>query len=199
MKFLKYLFVAWLGVSSAFAQNIGLHYRSHNNLTSANVVDGNFQLRGASLQAFVLVIQNDAGTLKHAVFAEDTTSALGNYSSKILNASATYTATPTATDASTAMANGGKISAASTHFFVFDTADQVSQSDFVGVAVVALNDTTTPITVGAKFTSRDVNGVTRTRLELAFRKQSDGTAFALTTANIGSGKFIYIQFFGFLK
>lgn len=146
-------------------------------------------------QEFVFSLTNTAGTLQHAFYAHSGDLSLGNYAEKVNGATATNTNTPTATDSSTAMAGGGKIGSASTNVFWVDTATQTHAEAFMAASVIYNDTATAGIVVRPQFASVNINGVTRTRLRLEFIT-SAGAAFALTTANIGSGKTIQVQFSG---
>jgi hypothetical protein len=149
-------------------------------------------------QAFVLSITNNAGTLQHSYFAQAGNLVLGNYSSRIPNGTATGTATPTGADATTPMANGGKIGSASINDFWCDTAVQnVAQADLM--ATIVYNDTGNACFVRPEIVSININGVTQNRLMFNFTIPLTGAAFALTVGNIPAGKTLQIQFQGRLN
>jgi hypothetical protein len=147
-------------------------------------------------QSFVLSITNTAGTLQHSITNQAGNIVLGNYSSRINNASPAATNTPTGTDATTAFAAGGKIGSASTNRFWFDTAAQVpAMAD--GVCSIDFNSTGNSFTVRPIVVSININGVTQNRL--AFEFFTGGTAFALTAANVPASQTIQVQFKGKLN
>jgi hypothetical protein len=153
------------------------------------------RISGQKLQGFVLQLNNDAGTLKHAIYSEDGGGAAATYADKISGASTTPTATPTGDDASTNFAAGAKISSAATNALVLNTGGQTVATAIL-FASISLNDTGADLTVGARLVSRNINGTTAIRLEFAFRNA--GAAFALNTTNITNGQFIYVPFIGVL-
>lgn len=146
-------------------------------------------------QAFLLRIENTAGTLQHAICSEGAGVTLGNYSSRIIGASDVLANTPTGADASTAFVSGGKIGSASPFIFWFDTAAQIPAEAQLLTAIVG-NSTGTALTARPQFSSIDINGVTRLRLAFVFQDAATGATFNLNTTNIASGKVIWIQFRG---
>lgn len=153
------------------------------------------RMRNQSLQAFDLQVFNDAGTMKHRIRAAAGVNA--TFADKISGATSGDTTTPTGADASTAMSGGGKISSADTSIFILDTAAQ-TVADRIGHATIGINTAGTALSCDVAFTSRDVNGTTRIRLELSFLNAATGAAFGLTTANISAGNSVRIQFLGYL-
>ena len=161
----------------------------------AAIVRGPFNAASnVKLQTFLLVLWNDAGTMKHRISAsaKDGTAAPAQLISLINGASTTFTTTPTGADAGTAMAAGGKISSASTSTFILDTPTQVSANVRIAGISVGYNDSDTAIAVLGQLTLSSVNSVSRNRLSLYFRDASTGAAFDLTSA-IGSGEFVYVH------
>jgi hypothetical protein len=146
-------------------------------------------------QSFIFGLTNNAGTLQHTIFGQSGVAALGNFSSRINNASASATNTPTGTDASTPFAAGAKIGSGNTSNLWFDTNDQILVSNALLMTSIAYNDTgVTALTVRPQLVSVNINGVTRIRLTLQFF--NGATPFALNTTNITSGKTISVQFYG---
>lgn len=172
-----------------------------NNLTGTTLSIGPLSIvrddvGGYLDQSFLLGINNNAGVIQHTIYAQAGATVIGNFSSRINNATAAATNTPTGTDASTAMAGGAKIGSASTNNFWMDTAPQIAaQADLM--TSVVYNDTATAVTCRAQITSININGVTQNRLVLQF--YNGATAFALNTTNITAGKSIQIQFKGRLN
>ncbi len=146
-------------------------------------------------QKFSIVLFNNGGTLQHLTKGEGITGGYGSKASRIVNSTAALTTTPTGADSTTAFAAGAKIGSASTNILFMDTAAQYLSS-FEGIATVEYNDTGTPVIVTAGNSSININGVTRNRLAFQFFVASTGADFALTTANIPSGKAITISFYG---
>jgi hypothetical protein len=148
--------------------------------------------RNAQRQRFIFQIRNNAGTLQHAIATSglSDTAAYAGLVRKINAANATWTNTPTGTDASTAFAAGGKISSATNFRFIFDTAAQTANR-VLAVQVVALETVGDAVKVFARSASQDVDGVTRNRLVFDF--YNAGTSWTLNTTNIASGEAIYLQ------
>lgn len=145
-------------------------------------------------QGFTLTIANSAGTLQ-ATFSSDAGTVLpGNFGSRVIGASLN-TPIPTGTDASTAMAGGGKIGSAATNRFWLNTAAQNALNSY-GIAVVGSNTSTTAVNVLYGVASANINGVTIVRPYFDFFNAATGAAFGLTTANIGAGKNVQVQFLG---
>lgn len=170
-------------------------------LTKIKTVDG----AGSGLlqdnTAFSLRITNDSGTLKHAIGAYNAPSTAGTWVGKITGASATLATTPTGTDASTAMASGGKISSAVTNRFILDTAQQASATVFLGCALNPTAPVKTSMQCNIIMQSRDVNGVTLIRPEIAIWNNTGGStwvAWALDTTNIPAGATLRINCKGYL-
>lgn len=148
-------------------------------------------------QGFTLTIANNAGTLQ-ATFSSDAGTVLpGNFGSRVIGASLN-TPIPTGTDASTAMAGGGKIGSAATNRFWLNTAAQNALNSY-GIAVVGSNTSTTAVNVLYGVASANINGVTIVRPFFDFFNAATGAAFGLTTANIGAGKNVQVQFLGKLS
>lgn len=144
------------------------------------------------MQNFVVRIHNNAGTIEHKITGVANETIVSGYQDKINNATATYVNTPTGADASTAMANGGKISSASTYIFVLDTNAQPTTDDkLVCMTSLVYNTTTTDLTVLPTVNNRDVNGTTIRRLELGLRNSTTGANYALT--GMPSGSYLWIN------
>lgn len=159
----------------------------------------NMNAQSQIMQAFSVEIKNNGGTIQHRFGAVSIPGTAGNLYAKLNSPSTTATTTPTGTDSSTAMAGGGKISSAATQRFIIDTtADQPSEATFNVMAFLAYNDSATALQVAPILQRRNVNGVTRNRIELEFRVASSGAARALNTTNIAAGKFIVVNVHGYL-
>lgn len=143
-------------------------------------------------QSFVLILQNNTGTIQHKIIDDATGLGLGNYSSRINNASVAFTTTPSV-DSTHAFAAGGGIVAAATSQFLFDTAVQVSANDQM-VASLENNSSGTALCVSCLLSNLNVNNVTRTRLVLQFGNASTDAAFALT--GLTAGQYIKVRFYG---
>src|SRR6202035_1480527 len=130
-------------------------------------------------QSFIWSITNNAGTLQHTTCAQSGTAALGNFQSRILNASSNPTNPPTGADRTTAMAAGWKIGSAPTNNVWADTNDQLTAANALLMASIAYNDTGTELTVRPQIARIEINRVSRYRL--AFQFHSAANAFALNT------------------
>jgi len=150
------------------------------------------------LQVFLFAIKNDGGTLKHAFFVNGNLGTAAALIDKINGASGTLTASPTGSDASTAMANGGKISSADTSRFILDTGAITDQASSTGIVGVVTTDTGTAVAVELQVENIDVNGTARNRIILRFKNQTSGAVFNLNTTNIASGKIILVPVLIFL-
>ncbi|MCP5008237.1 MAG: right-handed parallel beta-helix repeat-containing protein [Planctomycetes bacterium] len=139
---------------------------------------------GCIQHSSMLTLVYTGGVVKHAFRnAQDYNDFASTYYARgVDSVSWTFQTTPTGTDGSTAMAYGGKISSASTSIFILDTADQIVTSyGYNAMSVtVAMNNTGVVLAVRPYATSRDVNGVTITRIELEFTNAATGALFDLT-------------------
>lgn len=182
------------------SDNVGVGVSVNNFGTSASTgalwesnVDNN---SGASTpQSFCIQLVNNGGVLQHVFYADASASGSGWYSRINGASSGGFTTTPTAADSSTQMAAGLKIGATTTNALWFDTAAQFPTQSLMNAQIV-FNNTTTAVLVQPIIASININGVTRQRLSFQFTNAATGAAFALTTGNIGTGKGIYVQFFG---
>jgi hypothetical protein len=145
-------------------------------------------------QSFVWSLTNDAGTLRHTTCAQSGSVGLGNFQSRILNASASPTGTPAGPDGTTAMAAGWKIGSASPNNVWADTNDQLTAANALLMASIAYNDTGTEITVRPQIVRVEINRLTRYRLTFQFHRA--GAQFALNTTNIPPGTTLQVQFYG---
>jgi hypothetical protein len=196
------------GANSAAIHAQNTHYIANNHAIGS---DFNFGATAASTtaflannidsttglqveQSFVWSITNNGGTLQHTTCAQSGSLALGNFQSRILNAAANPTTTPSGADRTTAMAAGWKIGGASLNNVWADTNDQLSASNALLMAAIAYNDTGTELTVRPQIVRAEINRVTRFRLTFQF--YSGATAFALDTRNIPPGRTLQVQFYG---
>lgn len=156
-----------------------------------NVLD----LSGQNIQCFNIHIINSAGTLQHRICASpNDTGVLPTYSNKITGASVTLANTPTVS-AGVDFTNGVGITS---NRIVLNTAAQTIAS-LVGLASTTYYDgNVARPRARVEFTSRDVNGTTRIRMEIVINLDMDGTAWTINTTNLPAGKAIFVQFFGFL-
>lgn len=162
----------------------------------ANVSDGNLQLKAAQYQCFLLQITNTAGTLQHRIVSEFVNLNLPNHAGKITGASATLANTPSVA-AGVNFTSGAGIDSLATQQFIFNTAAQIVL-DFATMALVEVNDTTTHVLAAPTQSNRNVNGTTRWRTTLYFKNGTTGADFALTTANIASGKSLFVRVWGWI-
>ncbi|HWM69761.1 MAG TPA: right-handed parallel beta-helix repeat-containing protein [Steroidobacteraceae bacterium] len=185
----------------------GTNYIADNHAIGSNFFFGNpaavsSYLRGnvdpatglQTEQSFTWTLTNTAGRLQHATWAQSGNAQLGNYQSRILNASPAFTETPTVADESTALAAGWKIGSAEPSHAWADTNDQLTAANALLMASIAYNDTGIELTVRPQIVRIEIDRVTRYRLTLQFH--SGGKPFALNTTNIPPGKTVQVQFYG---
>jgi hypothetical protein len=171
---------------------VGGNATGANNVGEGNYSSSTFGINGQKLQCFKTRIVNTSGTIQHRV--DDT---VGNlYVSGISNASTTLQNTPTGTDSTTAFAFGGKIGSASPSVFTFDTQEQPGTSPLFMATIVA-NSTGVAYTAIPFWETKNINGVTRTRLAVQLVSVS-GVSTSWSSAFASSGNFIDIQFMCFL-
>lgn len=151
---------------------------------------------GQKLQNFVLRVTNTAGTMQHRI--TNTAGNATNFAARINGASASLTNTPTGADNATAMAAGGKIGSAAPSVFWFDTVSQ-KDADQLHLLSSVYSSSGAGLSAIPAITSININGVTRTRLGIQFYTVATGAVFALTTANIGAGDYVQVQFNGYLS
>jgi hypothetical protein len=109
------------------------------------------------------------------------------------------TPTPNGTNATTAFAGGLKIDSTFTGMVQFDTADQIVGNP-LGLAIVA--DSTVPsvdIRAVPGLLSDNINGITRNRLVVFFEQAPGSAPFALNTSTVANGRFLVVDFVGFLE
>ena len=153
-------------------------------------------LKGQRWQSFVVIINNDSGTLKvQTINSFAGGSVLPTFSDRITGASVTATAVATGTDGSTAFTAGYKIGSAQTHQLHVNTAAQLAV-DMCASATIAGNTTATAgILCEVIPRNIDINGTTRLRPALTFTSPAGN--HALTTGNIGSGTSIAVRVQGY--
>jgi hypothetical protein len=148
-----------------------------------------------TIQSFQFVLFNNGGTIQHLFKSENVIGVYGALAARINASNGNLTASPTGADATTAFAGGAKISSANTNVILFDTADQ-DVVTFQGLATIEQNQSGTPLLVQVGLYNSSVNGVTQTRLGLAFFNATTGAAFPITAANLAAGKAICARFHG---
>lgn len=157
-------------------------------------------------QQFSLVIRNSGGTLQHRFGSlnevNQVTASSGNFSAINNPAVTNFANTATGPDASTSMADGGKISnpgGGNGFKFYLDTAPQWPAVDGVGVqAVVAENTTGTALMIFPVLDGNNINGNTNIRMSLQFRNPATGAVFDLNTTNIQTNEYIRVNCTGFM-
>ena len=154
-------------------------------------------------QAFRLMIINDSGTIKHRIAASldllFSPATAGPLADRVNAATPSLTVTPNGTNATTPFAGGLKIDSAVNNWVYFDTAEQTVGNP-LGVAIVADSTVTgADIMVVPGILSENINGVTRNRLMVTFEQAPGSAPFPITTSTIGNGKFLVVDFFGFLE
>jgi hypothetical protein len=175
--------------------NSRFYFGAAGAITSVAECNTDEQSGLATEQAFIFELVNHRGTLQHSFYQDLGSGVLGNFSSRVIGGTATPTNTPTGTDATTAFANGGKISSTSPNWFIVNTAKQNQAFTRLSAQLVA-NNTGAALTVQAFMYGVNVDGVTQTRLIFRFMGQTNDDGFILNTSNIASGKYLKVQFFG---
>lgn len=183
---------------AATCASVSMSADTTGTLPVANGGTGIAVASGGQLQAFLLYIRNNAGTMQHQFVTEGFTWGASNFVGKINAATNSYNTTPTGADASTAMAFGGKIGATSTHYFYLDVAAQ-TVADSIFMCSMAHNTTTTALIPQPQRESININGVTQIRQRIAFFNATTGAAFPLTTANMSAGQIVAVQCLGVLQ
>lgn len=153
-----------------------------NRLESEYIASPDLYINDRKLQSFQLLIQNDAGTIKHSMHAIGKQGTASSYISEINAASTTAVATPTGADASTAFASGGKISSASTFVFLFD-AEGFNADTVLLCSMHASN--INGIYANTFLTNTDVNGTTQDWVAIAFYDGTSGGTLDLTALAVG--------------
>lgn len=151
--------------------------------------------RSGVLNSFTLYIDHSSSVIKHRIGAASSSGDVAAEPSDIIGingATQTLTTTPNGTDGSTAMANGGKISSASTSVFVFDTGP-ITATDLKATITEVYNSTGAALAYQGYTSSIDINGETRNRFVIGVTNATSGAAFALNTSNIASGKAIILR------
>ena len=155
-------------------------------------------IAGSEFQAFQVIVNNNGGTLQHKIVApggsdvSTSTAPLGNL---INGASATYTNTPTGTDASTPFATGGKISSAQPAAFILDM-PAINTLNFVAWPHFVLSNGGFFPPVVINTATRNINGVSRTRPEIYLLDPSTGLALSWLTHLGTSGRQARVSIFG---
>lgn len=146
-------------------------------------------------QGFRLTIVNTAGTMQHKVtgLGDDSSAGKSELISRFTGFSTSLQNTPTATDSSTAMVGGGKISSSDPSRFILDTiATQTTNLGRPRVQVVG-NTTGTAVFFKAGYLNSSVNGVTLNRPIVTMYRPSDGTAWGINTTNIAAGQQVVLD------
>jgi hypothetical protein len=171
---------------------VGGNASGASNDGEGNYSSSTFSINGQKLQCFKTRIQNTAGTLQHRV--DDTSGNL--YVGRVANSSTTLQNTPTGADATTAFAFGGKIGSASPSVFTFDTQQQPSNSPLFTAAIV-FNNVGVAYTVVPFLETKNINGVTRTRLAIQLATLA-GVSTNWSAALSTGGAIIDVQIMCFL-
>ena len=152
-----------------------------------------FRIAGMQFTNVQLQLTNTAGTLQHRIGSVGDPTVAGPFAASINGAVATLTNTPTGADGSTAFAAGGKVLSVATNVFALDTLDHATQQNVPILGCwVGRSTTGDSIQIYPRVISRDVNGVTRERLELALYDAATGNALAINTTTIGASESIFI-------
>ena len=149
---------------------------------------------GQKLQTFVVQIINSAGTLQHKIVGSTTNAETAAYADKVTGASSTLANTPTV-GVGTDFTSGAGITGA---IIVFNTADQDATTFFGAAEVEYYDGNVVHPRAYLGFTSRNVNGTTRDRLEISLTNAMTAGAWTINTTNLPAGKAIWIRYTGFL-
>jgi hypothetical protein len=150
-------------------------------------------------QTFTLAITNDSGTLKHQFIGDSASTTLPRSCTRITNSSATLAATPTVNSTTNFVAGAG-ILATATNQIVFDTENQTTYAAGTNLtAFIERYDGNVSIpNVSAIRNLANVNGISITRVNLAFYNSLSGAAWTINTTNIPSGTTLWVKFVGYI-
>lgn len=173
----------------------GTNNNAFTGLSSVKVTNfrEGFELKGQLKQGFMIRVARNAGAIQHRIGGNLDSSAAGAWYGKINGASTALINTPTGTDASTAFANGAKISSGTPSLLVLDTPDQITEDMIASVNVV---DTTlaTDYKIRPVTFSTNINGVTRNRFAMQlFPPTGSASPVNWATAFDSDGLLIDIQ------
>jgi hypothetical protein len=118
---------------------------------------------------FTLEYAFDAGVEKHAILQMNAHIAerlASSFATTISDPDSNLVTTPQGNDATTAFANGLKISSAATHVMIFDTGEQDFGEVSVTVDIARAIGLPSNLFVSPVIDTKNINGVTRRRLEL---------------------------------
>lgn len=172
------------------------NYKNVSFIGDELFVGTNQYLQNLQRQSFQFELFNDGGTIKHRIGAEYDGAATSAYAQKISGASATLTATPTGTDATTAFVTGVKISSTYTNCILLNTPNSQNTLRLQAIPTILQNSSGTALTVYPQPVSVDVNGTTNYWLGLFFYNAATGAAYNLTT--LPSSKVLVCNFDGYL-
>lgn len=145
-------------------------------------------------QGFLFQLTNTGGTIQHCIKSMFGSSTAAGYADKITGASATLTNTPTVSGG-TGFTTGAGITG---HIIVLNTAAQDGAKFLATSNTEYYDGNVQAVYASPTFTSRDVNGTTRVRLEIALTNPMTGAAWTINTTNLPTGKTLLIRFRGFL-
>lgn len=160
-------------------------------------IGGVLGLNGGEWQAFMLRIQNTAGTLQHN-FRNLSKDVSTSFVSGINGASSTLQNTPSGNDATTNFTAGVKISSASNQRLILESADLTSGASLNLLGTMRYQDIGTLVQMFVSTISLNVNGTTRNWLFIDTYNATTGASFNLNTTNIPSGKQLQFQLMGFM-
>lgn len=147
-------------------------------------------------QEFTLVLTNTAGTIQHRILGSSLTGGTSQYAGRITGASSTLANTPTV-GAGTDFTSGVGLTSTDGRI-CFNTAAQQAV-EFFGQAVIEFYDGgVTEPTAAVGVVSRDVNGTTRSRIEIQLYTPLTGALWAIDTTRLTAGDFLHIRFSGFI-
>lgn len=156
-----------------------------------------FLLRGQKMQSFTVSLHNTAGAITHLI--NNGYGQVALYADKINDPNVAYAATPTV-DATTAFYRGAGIVSGAINRLAFDCLYGQTATAMFGFAFVRFNSLALAApNVNCAVTSRDVDGVTMTRLEFILTDPSSGAAWDIETGtHFAGGGELQITFAGYL-
>jgi hypothetical protein len=155
---------------------------------------GNFALKKAKFQSFVVEIINVGGTLQHSICNQGTLLGAAAWGDRINGATAVRTNTPTVNSGTGFTAGGG----ITTNVFVLNTADQIQSEGALHAVIEYYDGNAQRVRVTCGNNIRNVNTATQNRPELVFTDDMTGAAATINTTLLPANKSIRVAVMGFL-
>lgn len=175
----------------------GVDARTSSANSSANT--GGLRLDGQKWQNFTLNIVNTAGTLQYQIWDSPLTVAACAYADKIINQGTVLTNLVLNLAVGTGFGSTacGLISGGTSQL-VFNTAGQVAANSDVEARITHYDGNVTSCNVICGIVSRNINGVTISRVEVRLENAMTGAPVLFDTTLLPAGKTIQIQVKGFI-